>query len=311
MPRWSTGLVARLNPTVRARLLYLAPAILIALGTCLKINLVILVPGLFFYQWLQETHQPLRQRLKRVGSSMAIYVGLIIALYAPFWQGGAIFNVFVVNPAASRTINTLADAFSHLYNAVIAAFGFPVGAPIGSPAEHFTHTLSMGLFVLLYAALCWQVLRNPALLRNIQGLIRWMAVTWLLYCAIGSPWFWPWYLVTFFGLYALIEASKPAQAYIEEEFNALPRKQTNLMRLFQQFQALLLHPIVARTLAFSMFTLYCFTTWGPLHSFAPVLPGLQWSYLNGLWAWVIPLLGLLFVARARNHSPTPDGGKAP
>lgn len=286
--RWT----AWLKPAVRARLIYLAPAILLALGTCLKINLVLLVPGLLFYQWLQETEQPVRQRLRRVGSSAATYVGLILGLYAPFWQGGAIFDVFQVNPATYRTINTLSDTLSHLYNGVVAAFGFPVGASIGSPAEHFMHTLTLGVFVLLYAGLCWQTLREPGTLRSVHGLVRWLAITWLLYCAIGSPWFWPWYMITFFGLYALLEASKPAQVVLAEEYTRPTSRQASISRMFKQFQNVLLHPGVVRMLAFSMVTLYCFTTWGPLHSFVPGLPGYQWSYLGGVWAWLLPLLGL-------------------
>jgi hypothetical protein len=289
--RWT----AWLNPALRAHLTYLAPAILLALGTCLKINLVLLVPGLFFYQWLQEAEQPIRQRVKRVGSSVAVYGGLILGLYAPFWQGGAIFDVFQVNPATYRTINTLPDTLSHLYNGIVANFGFPVGNAIGSPAERFLHTLTMGIFVLLYAGLCWQALREPTTLRSVHGLVRWLAVTWLLYCAIGSPWFWPWYMITFFGLYALFEASKPAQVVLEEEYTGPISRQASISRAFKQMQNLLLHPRVVRMLAFSMFTLYCFTTWGPLHSFVPGLPGFIWSYLDGVWAWVLPLLGLLLV----------------
>jgi hypothetical protein len=272
--------------------LLLAPAILLALGTCLKINLVLLASGLFFYQWLQTAGQPTRQRIKQVGSSIGVYAGLILALYAPFWQGGAILDVFAVNPAASRAINTFADTLSHLFNSISLALGFPVSSePIGSPSEHFLHTLSLGLFVLIYAGLCWQMWRTPALLRTIYGLVRWMALTWLLYCAVGSPWFWPWYLIPFLGIYALIEASKPAQVYIEEKGISQSSKQST--RLFKRIQTLLLHRWTIRALTFSMFTLYCFITWGPQHSFVPFLPELQWSYLNGLWAWGIPLLVLL------------------
>ena len=296
--RWT----AWLHPALRARLTYLLPAILLALGTCLKINLILLVPGLFFYQWLQEAEQPIRQRLKRVGGSVAVYVGLILGLYAPFWQGGAILDVFQVNPATYRSINTLPDTLSHLYNGLIADFGFPVGAPIGSPAERFLHTLTMGLFVLIYAGLCWQTLRESAMLRSVHGLVRWLAVTWLLYCAIGSPWFWPWYMVTFFGLYALFEASKPAQVVLEEEYRPNSR-QASIARGFKRLQNLLLQPSVVRLLTFSMFTLYCFTTWGPLYSFAPGLPGFEWSHLAGIWAWVLPLAGLLMANRAVSLHP--------
>lgn len=289
--------IGRLTPAMRSWLLYLAPSLLLALGTSLKVNLLILVPGLFFYQWLQEEGRPVPQRLKRVGASVAAYMGGIVALYAPFWQGGAILAVFKVNPSTSRSINTLPDTLGHLYNGVAAALGFPLGAPVGSPAEHFFHTLSMGLFVLVYAGLCWQVLRSPGSMRSIHGLVRWMALIWLFYCSIGSPWFWPWYLVMFFGLYALIEASKPAQVYIEEQFAGQASKPASVTRLFKRFQDQLLQPGVIRMLTFSMLTLYCFGTWGPAHSFVPGLPGFQWAYLTGVWVWLLPLLGLKVASR--------------
>lgn len=287
LARWP----AWISPELRGWLAYLLPAALLALGTCLKINLVLLMPGFFLYQWFQEQQQPLKLRARRVGASMVVYGGLILGLYAPFYQGGAIFDVFQVNPATYRSINTLPDMLGHFYNGLAADLGFPVGAPIGSPAEHFIHTLSMGLFVLIYAGLCWQALREPGMLRSIHGLVRWLAVAWLLYCAVGSPWFWPWYMVTFFGLYAIFEASKPAQVVLAEEYTGPVSRQASISRRFKRFQALLLHPGVVRGLTYSMFTLYCFTTWGPTHSFVPGLPGFEWSSLSGLWAWLLPLLG--------------------
>jgi hypothetical protein len=298
--RWT----AWLKPTLRARLLYLAPAALLAVGTCLKVNLVLLVPGLLFYQWLQEAEQPIRQRIKHVGGAIAVYVGMTLGMYAPFWQGGAVLDVFQVNPGTYRSINTLPDTLSHLYNGIVADFGFPVGAPIGSPAERFLHTLTMGLFVIIYAGLCWQTLRESATLRSIHGLVRWLAVTWLLYCAVGSPWFWPWYMVTFFGLYALFEASKPAQVVLEEEYTRPNSRQATIARGFKRLQNLLLYPPVVRLLAFSMFTLYCFTTWGPLYSITPGLPGFEWSHLAGVWAWILPLAGLLLANRVVSRYTT-------
>ncbi|MGH2480680.1 MAG: hypothetical protein ACRDHW_13580, partial [Ktedonobacteraceae bacterium] len=295
---------ARLNPVTRTRLLYLAPALLLALGTCLKINLVMLAPGLFFYQWLQEPRQPVTQRLRRVGISVGAYGALIVALYAPFWQGGAVLDILQVNPGTYRSINTLPYTVAHLYNSIAVNLGYPLGAPIGSPAEHFLHTLSMGLFVLLYLGLCWQAWRSPGAMRSIYGLVRWMAVTWLFYCSVGSPWFWPWYMVTFFGLYALVETSKPAQAYIEEQFTLPGSPPASLTRLFKRFQDQLLRPGVIRLLILSLLTLYGFSTWGPSHSAVPGLPGFYWSYFTGALTWLLPLCGLLLVRKPVDRKQT-------
>ena len=104
-----------------------------------------------------------------------------------------------------------------------------------------------------------------------------MALVWILYCAIGSPWFYPWYLVTFFGLFALIEATSQRDQW-----------------LFYFLQL----PLATRILAFSMLGQYCFYTWGALHTLIPLLPGFLWSYLSGLWIWILPLLALRLRSRS-------------
>src|SRR6266566_429371 len=124
--------------------LILATAIL-AFATCLKINVALLVPGLLLYLWMQE---PVRGRFKRVIVATTTYTGTILLLYVPFWQGRAILNVFSVNPATYRSINTVADFLGHFYNGIMGAFGYSIVAPIGSPAERMLHTLSLGIFVI-------------------------------------------------------------------------------------------------------------------------------------------------------------------
>ena len=305
LPSWTRRFTARLTPTRRARWLYMAPAILLALGTCLKINLVLLMPGFFFYQWLQEAGRPKRERIRRVRNSIAVYGGLILVLYAPFSLGGGIFKVFLVNPATSQSMNTLAEAFGHLYGSALQAVGFSAKSGIVTSSGQIVHTLSMGLFLLMDVGLCWQVWRNPAQLRNIHGLLRWMAVVWLLYCAVGSPWFWPWYLITFLGLYALIESSRPAQTSLEEEVilseeeftGRFGKTRTRLMRLFKQLQTFVLHREVVIGLTIGMFTLYCFLTWAPSHSAILFMPNLLLADLKGLWAWGIPVVAFVVVRK--------------
>jgi hypothetical protein len=247
-------------------------AAMLALATCLKINVILFVPGLLLYTWVRG---PASDRLKRVVAAGTTYTGVFVLLYAPFWQGGAILNVFSVNPATSRSMNSPANFLGHFYNAIAAMLGFPIGEPVGSPAEHITHTLSMGLFMVIYLLLCWRVIRKPGRISTVQGLIRWMAIVWLTYCAFGSPWFWPWYIVTFFGLYALIEAS-------------VGRGNQGIGTYF------------VRLLIFSMLSIYCFTTWGPSNSFVPGLPGFEWSYFSGLFVWGLPLIGAALLVRVRS-----------
>ncbi|MFL5628779.1 MAG: hypothetical protein ACJ788_24625 [Ktedonobacteraceae bacterium] len=247
----------------------LLPAtVILALATCLKVNVVVLMPFVLIFVWKQAGRL---KALRMVGLLALVYTGAIMLLYAPFWQGGAILNIFHTNPTTSRNINTLVEFFSRLYNSLIAASGYPLPPLNDSPAENFTHTLSIGTFVVLYAWLCWRAIRGREALNTLPDLLRWLAGAWFLYCLIGTPWFWPWYMVTFFGLYAII-------AGIDIE---------KVGRLGS------LHlPLAIALLAFSMLSIYCFYAWGPHDSFIPGLPAFQWAYLRGLWVWLIPLLAL-------------------
>jgi hypothetical protein len=99
-------------------------------------------------------------------------------------------------------------------------------------------------------------------------------------------------MITFFGLCALLEASKPAQDYFAEDFQSQKTGRSYLTRLFLRAQFHLLQPQVVRLFAFSMLTLYCFFSWGPQHTSIPGLPGFPISALAGFWAWLLPLLAL-------------------
>ena len=245
---------------------------MLALATCLKINVILLAPGLIIYAWAKE---PVSGRFKRIAAASAIYLSIFLLLYAPFWQGGAILNTLSVNPGAYRSMNSPAAFVGHLYNAIVSILGDPIAEPIGSPAEHATHTLSLGIFLVIYLLLCYRIIRKPARISTLRGMIGWMAVTWLVYCALGSPWFWPWYVVTFFGLYALIETSTSYD-------------NRGIVTYF------------VRLLTFSLFFIYFLNSWAPIHSFVPGLPGFLWSYLNGLFVWIFPLTGAIILSRVKD-----------
>jgi hypothetical protein len=253
---------------------HLMAMFMLALATCLKLNVVVLLPFFFIFIWKQEAaraNAPGRSPLLRTLLSGLIYAGAIMLLYAPFWQHGEILRVFQTNPATSRAINSLPEFFSRLYNSVAGAFGYSLVPRDGSAAENVAHTLSIAMFVLLYGALCWQAMARAHSMSTLPGLFRWLALAWLLYCLIGTPWFWPWYTVTLFGLYALVAAT------VEDD-----------VVFFGNIRL----PLAVYLLAFSMLSLYSFYAWGPHSSFIPGLPGFQWAYLRGLWVWVIPLLAL-------------------
>jgi len=259
-------LVRNLRPGYPLRLslgeLLLASA-LFALATCLKLNALVLAPGLLLFLWIQ------RQKMLHVLAAAMTYLGLIMLLYAPFWQHGAIFGVVKVNPEASRNINSPADFLTRLYNGLAAHFGARIAAPIGSPAEHLFHTASLALFLILSILLCWRTAHNPKFISTFPRLIRWMAIAWLCYCLTGASWYWPWYITTFFGFSALIEATSDSQ---------------------QAFSRFLAWPPVTRLLAFSMLSFYCFSTSAFSHTPLSMLPGFHWANFSGLWIWIVPLL---------------------
>src|SRR5205823_12903199 len=124
---------------------------------------------------------------------------------------------------------------SYLYASREGIRLIPASIAAGSPVETLVHRISDALFISVYALLCLRALFSPQSIRPFPSLVRWMALTWLLYCLIGTPWFWPWYSITFFGLYALVEVTSKRK---------------------WQFSGFLLLPLTARLFAFCMLSLY-------------------------------------------------------
>ncbi len=245
---------------------------LLALGTCLKANLVLLLPGFLLYLWMQR--ESIRAGISLLCRVLLLYGGIILALYAPFWQQGRLLVVLQVNPGTNRNINTLADFLTRLYNSAAHLFGAPIAPESGSPAENLLRLLSLALFLACYALLCWQPLRGKYRLTTPLDLIRWMALAWFVYMLFGSPWFWPWYTVAFFGFAALLEATNGFAWQLRHPLQRL--------RL----------PQAARLFSFSLLSLYCLYTWSPYATFLPGLTDFRWAFLRGLWVWLVPLLVL-------------------
>ena len=247
---------------------YACVACMLALATCLKVNAALLIPGLLIYLWWQTRHW------QKLAVTLCVYLAIVVALYAPFWDSGAILHLLNVNPGTYRNINTLPEFFGQLYNAIAHLFGVPLAPEIGSQPERIAHTMSIVCFALAYVFLCWQALFSRHRLHSLTQLIHWMAITWFLYCLLGAPWFWPWYAVTFFGLFALTQVSISTEWQMTLSIG---------MGIF----------------AFSLLSVYGFFAWGPYHSFVPFLEGFRWAYLRGIWAWVPVLVLLLCVFRGR------------
>ncbi len=295
------------HATKHALLAQIPVAIFFAIAVCLKLNIGLLVLGLLLYLWFQQDN--IRKLLVFSGTVL----GAIVLLYAPFWQNGKLLHTILGTPATDRNINTLPDFFSNLINGIVyfsehrsithsRTRPYPLPHPnihlhaphhlhikihphpiiqtlnhtsvyIVSSVDRSSHLISMSIFLILLMYLCWWVIRVPERINNVPALIRWIALVWLLYCMVGTPWFWPWYLVTFFGLFALVEATTDHQTWVP-----------GVLHL----------PLLARLLTFSALTLYCFSSWAALNSFVPGLFYFYWSDFRGLSMWLIPLIGVIF-----------------
>jgi len=239
---------------------YLLAAMFLVLAACIKITFVLLFPGLLLYIWAQQP-----RRWHSIVLSVLLYIGAFIVLYAPFWQGGAVLHVLSINPGVTRAINSLYDTLVHLDVSLKGKQFLVTSSDVGTHTEILSHQISMVLFIIVYAAVCLGALTGRWRLRSLPSLIRWMALTWLLYCLIGSPWFWSWYLVAFLGLATLIIAISTEE---------------------QPVLGIIQVPLALSLFTFSMLTLYCFATWaGRSYIPFPRLAYFQWAYFRGIWAW--------------------------
>jgi hypothetical protein len=277
------------------------PAVMLALAACVKITLVLLLPGLLLFLWKRQFSSAYgRNRFRDVVTATCLYIGVIVLLYAPFWQHGDILQLLRVSPATIHNVNSPYQFVVCLIDS-LRGITIPTLSGPGSSIEAISHLVSMLLFAIVYGALCTWSLVRPQYVNTLPALIRWMALAWLLYCVIGSPWFWPWYTITLFGLLTLIEADG--------------RMNTRIQSILRSF------PVggFARMLTISMFSLYTFGEWQPWNSssplaidfrwlyangYFPLLPHFLWEYFSGLWIWAVPFLvigvWLLLVRRHKN-----------
>ncbi|GLV54579.1 hypothetical protein KDH_14260 [Dictyobacter sp. S3.2.2.5] len=254
---------------------FLISIVLLALIAGLKISYIILMPGILLFLFLQgSTTRAVRERILNVGLATLLYVGLIIAIHVPFWSHGALLRVLAMTPSASRNINSIYELLVHSYAQIR---GIPLAHSIdrGSRLEVLSHILSTTLFALLYVAICIRSIRQPRCINTWPALVAWLACTWLLYCVVGSPWYWPWYAIILFGLFALL-------AMTQQELSI---GRTPVRFVFGSLDVTLL----AGLLSISMVGLYC------LWVFYNLLPKLQPTYLTSLWVWGMPLVVMVLV----------------
>lgn len=245
---------------------YALAAVMLAAAACMKITLGMLLPGLLLFLWTRPS-----RRWTGLFVTIAAYLGTMILLYAPFWQDGQVLHFLLVNPGSAHEQNTLYEFLVRLYSSYTGAYIAPAAQLSGSYLENVLHVFSIALFIIAYVTLFVRALLPSHGVKTIPDMLRWMALAWLFYLVLGSPWFWPWYTITLFGIYALLEAI------------------TDDKRLFLGFLDL---PLAVRMAAFSMLTIYCWLAIAPTKSIVPHLTNFQWAYVRGLWIWIPPLLAV-------------------
>lgn len=251
----------------------LIAAALLTLAVCIKVTMAVLIPGLILFLWCQPDH-----RLRHVATVAITCISLTIILYAPFWQHGQVLHVFKVNPGVSRDINSPYEFAVRFYESLrgrpLTVVNTPGGVPTGAPIEAHTHIAGLCVFLGIYGILCLYALIHPSRTRTLDALVRWMLLAWFLYCLVGSPWLWPWYFITFFGLFAIVEATGN----------------------FGNLAMVLRLPLAVRLFSLGLLCLYVFATWGPHSTLIPYFPYLRWIYLRGLVLCLIPLVAINFMA---------------
>src|SRR5260370_1789576 len=119
-----------------------------AVATCVKLNTVLLVPGLLLFLCMQRPW-----KISHVLATLATYVSTIVLLYIPFWQGKATLSVFLINPAATRDINSVAAFISRLYKSIVHGNAYSLASSIPTPSDTLTHTFILLIFLLSYPIL--------------------------------------------------------------------------------------------------------------------------------------------------------------
>ncbi|MBA2678842.1 MAG: hypothetical protein H0U76_10680 [Ktedonobacteraceae bacterium] len=264
---------------------YLLTAALLAIAACLKITVLVLFPGFLLFLWLrpqaqmQEKRANWIHRVTEILTSTGICVIIIVLLYMPFWQNGELLHILLVTPGASRDINSVYESFVRIYAYAKGIYISPDNIDTGSWIETVSHQISTVLLVVLYAVFCLRSLFSPRSVNTLPALIRWLTLAWLLYCFVGSPWFWPWYITTFLGLAAVIEPVHTEESVDSFSIGPFQGKPFNLT-------------IFSRVISVSMLSIYFFAIIAPDSTVIPFLPHVRWMYLRGLLIWVPPFLAL-------------------
>lgn len=255
----------------RGRQPFIWSAFFIGLASCIKISYILLIPGLLLFVLFNENdvELPMLQRCYNAAFAAIVAFGTVMVLYMPFWHHGDLLAVLRITPSASRDINSIYEFTVYVIHGLGLA-SLRHTEDRGAPIEVYSHWVSTLFFLLIYLYACMRCLRQPRLLRTPLSLLGWLNFVWLAYCFIGSPWFWPWYIVIAIGMCAIIAACQ-GEEMCDGRYIPFVFAELNM-------------GLVGLLISFSSLCLYIFWI------FYGLLPSYKLGFVSSQVVWFLPLI---------------------
>ena len=179
----------------------LTAVVILTVGTLLKFLPILLLPLVVVYGMRQ--HPTWRARLYLGTASVAIFVVLTVAAYAPYWEGPATLrniavreNFVTAAPWAAVSYGLRQAGPLDAINDLLVRFNLPHPANREDIIKGVSRVASTFLGIGILWQL-WQIVRH----RRSFYLATWSLLLW--YLVLGSQWFQPWYVLWLLALLAL------------------------------------------------------------------------------------------------------------
>ena len=187
----------------------------LALGALIKYIPLLVLP--LYAGVVLRGHPTWPARLKTAGQMAAISLLLAVVFFAPFWQGGRVVRPLLAQPAADRSLNSIAmlatRAWPVLTNLVDLGDDLDQAArdpnlpdemglsPQQLAVSQAVRWLGRAALAFTWLAMLIAVWRRPTFERFVWASF-WVL---LIYIVLGTTWFWPWYTILPLSLAALLD----------------------------------------------------------------------------------------------------------
>jgi hypothetical protein len=177
---------------------FVAATVVTALGTAIKFFPIVIAPVIAVVAFRELSKIKF---VRYVVLSGVLSAALVFAFYAPFWQGGAVFNIERRTRLFTSSIGTLArQTLAPILDGVPGTRS-PNDTPDASNAVSRAGFLSFGVFIALQLA--WLYF-TPSTKDDPFAAIRTIMRIFLFYLLVSVLWFQPWYLLWVVSLAALL-----------------------------------------------------------------------------------------------------------